>query len=183
MARVTVEDCLAKVPNRFALTILASRRARALLENRGVAQVQCDNKQAVVALREISAGNVRYIEDVDQVMVEYIEEQRNKLRASSTDNTFLEAAAFGGIEDDDDGDDVGGDVEELTADLESLGTKNADNNNDDDDDVDVNKAQVSDVDDDDDDDDETEALSELGDVDLDDDDDDDSDTSDDDDDD
>ncbi len=181
MARVTVEDCLAKVPNRFALTILASRRARALLENRGVPQVQCDNKQAVVALREISAGNVRYVESVDQVMVDYIEEQRNKLRASNTDNTFLEAAAFGGIDDDDDGDDVGGDVEELTADLESLGTKNADND-DDDDDVDVNKAEDSDVDPDDDDDDETEALSELGDVDLDDDDDDSDDDDDDDDD-
>jgi DNA-directed RNA polymerase omega subunit len=35
MARVTVEDCLEKIPNRFALTILAARRARALLENRG----------------------------------------------------------------------------------------------------------------------------------------------------
>lgn len=165
MARVTVEDCLAKVSNRFALTILASRRARALLENRGVAQVQCDNKQAVVALREISAGHVRYIEEVNQVMVDYIEEQRNKLRASSTDNTFLEAAAFGGIEDDDDGDDVGGDVEELTADLESLGTKNAET--DDDDDVDVNKAEASQVESDsDDDDDETAALSELGDAGL-----------------
>ena len=68
MARVTVEDCLEKIPNRFALTILAARRARALLESRGTPLVQCENKGAVIALREISAGSVRYNEEVEAVM-------------------------------------------------------------------------------------------------------------------
>lgn len=141
MARVTVEDCLAQIPNRFALTILASRRARALLENRGTALVECDNKQAVTALREISANKVRYIESVNGVVENFIEEQRSKLRSSNTDNTYLEAVAFGGIEGDEDGiDDVGGEVEELTADLEKLGTKNAEKTDDDDNAVDVNAA-------------------------------------------
>lgn len=151
MARVTVEDCLAQIPNRFALTILASRRARALLENRGTALVECDNKQAVTALREISANKVRYIESVNGVVENFIEEQRSKLRSSNTDNTYLEAVAFGGIEGDEDGDDIAGDVEELTADLEKLGTKNAEKTDDDDNAVDVNAAsEAVDTDDDDD---------------------------------
>src|SRR6478736_1397648 len=53
MARVTVEDCLDKVPNRFALVVLAAERARQL--SRGAsAGVDCDNKPAVTALLEIA---------------------------------------------------------------------------------------------------------------------------------
>ena len=122
MARVTVEDCLEKVPNRFALTILASRRARMLLEGRGKPMVDCDNKDAVTALREIGDGAVRYIESVDQVMHEFIDEQRQKLRASSSEGSYLDAAAFG-LMDAEEGEETGSDVEELTADLEQLAVK------------------------------------------------------------
>ena len=114
MARVTVEDCLARVPNRFALTILASRRARALLEGKGKALVKCENKSAVTALREISADKVRFIEDVDTVLVDFIAEQRTRLQASTGDG-YIDAAAFGM-----EGEDVTEDIEELTADLEKL---------------------------------------------------------------
>ena len=56
MARVTVEDCLDKVPNRFALVILAAERARQL--SRGATPgVDCDNKPAVTALREIAEAH------------------------------------------------------------------------------------------------------------------------------
>jgi DNA-directed RNA polymerase omega subunit len=120
MARVTVEDCLEKIPNRFALTILAARRARALLESRGTAMVQCENKGAVIALREISAGAVRYTEDVDTVMVDFIEEQRLKLKLTSSDNTFLEAAAFSVIEGEDTDEDADI-IPELSADFEKVG--------------------------------------------------------------
>jgi DNA-directed RNA polymerase subunit omega len=61
MARVTVEDCLDKVDNRFLLVMLASKRvkqlykgARPLIENRA------DNKNVVLALREIAAGKAAY---------------------------------------------------------------------------------------------------------------------------
>ncbi|MCA9637464.1 MAG: DNA-directed RNA polymerase subunit omega [Myxococcales bacterium] len=121
MARVTVEDCLARVPNRFALTILASRRARSLLEGKGRALVECENKSAVTALREIGDDHVRFVEDVDGVMVEFIEEQRSRLKASTGDGSYLDAAAFS-LEGDE-GEEVGADIEELTADLEKLGTK------------------------------------------------------------
>ena len=75
MARVTVEDCLEKVPNRFALVILAAERARQL--SRGAeALVQCSNKPAVTSLREIAAGNVAFRESITEVIREYVEERR-----------------------------------------------------------------------------------------------------------
>lgn len=125
MARITVEDCLDRIPNRFALTILAARRARTLLEDRGTPLIVCENKEAVTALREISAGKVRLTENLETVLLDFIEEQRQKLRSSSTDNTFLEVVSFGEIEEEgDEGEDLEDEVEELTADLEKLGTKN-----------------------------------------------------------
>ncbi len=57
MARVTIEDCIEKVPSRFALIHLASQRAKQLL--RGARPfVESDNKPIVLALREIAAGYV-----------------------------------------------------------------------------------------------------------------------------
>lgn len=75
MARVTVEDCLEKVPNRFALVILASERARQLSRGQP-ATVDCDNKPAVTALREIAGGQVHFREDVQNTVRDYIEERR-----------------------------------------------------------------------------------------------------------
>jgi DNA-directed RNA polymerase subunit omega len=59
MARVTVEDCLKKVPNRFALVMLAIRRTRQLLDG-ATPLVQAKNKMPIISLREIAAGRVRY---------------------------------------------------------------------------------------------------------------------------
>ena len=75
MARVTVEDCLEKVDNRFALTILAAERARQIARG-APALVECDNKAAVTALREIAAGMVRFTEDVRETVAEFIDERR-----------------------------------------------------------------------------------------------------------
>jgi DNA-directed RNA polymerase subunit omega len=56
MARVTVEDCLKNVKNRFELVIVAAKRARQLMRGKE-ARVEWDNDKAtVVALREIAAG-------------------------------------------------------------------------------------------------------------------------------
>ena len=58
MARVTVEDCLKKVPNQFELAVLGAKRAHQLI--RGARPlVESDNREIVVALREIAAGKVR----------------------------------------------------------------------------------------------------------------------------
>lgn len=75
MARVTVEDCLDRVPNRFALVLLAAERARQI--SRGAQPiVECDNKPAVTSLREIAGGYVRYREDVQETVHNYLRERR-----------------------------------------------------------------------------------------------------------
>lgn len=57
MARVTVEDCLKNVKNRFELVLVAAKRARQLMRGKD-AKVEWDNDKAtVVALREIAAGH------------------------------------------------------------------------------------------------------------------------------
>jgi DNA-directed RNA polymerase subunit omega len=61
MARVTVEDCLEKVPNRFHLVTVTVKRAKMLL--RGARPlVESDNKDIVTALREIAAGEIRLVQ-------------------------------------------------------------------------------------------------------------------------
>lgn len=58
MARITVDDCLKKIPNRFQLTLAATYRARQLAQG-GTPSVETNrDKPTVIALREISAGNV-----------------------------------------------------------------------------------------------------------------------------
>ena len=75
MARVTVEDCLKHESNRFALVILAAERARQL--SKGARPlVECDNKPAVTALREIAAGKVHFAEDVRAVVQEFLDEMK-----------------------------------------------------------------------------------------------------------
>jgi len=58
MARITVEDCLEKVPNRFELVLLASKRAKQLLKS-ARPLVKAENKEIVTSLREIAANQVR----------------------------------------------------------------------------------------------------------------------------
>ena len=58
MARISVEDCLKKVPNRFGLVLLATARTKQLLKG-SKPRVQADNKEVVLALREIAAGKVK----------------------------------------------------------------------------------------------------------------------------
>jgi DNA-directed RNA polymerase subunit omega len=58
MARITVEDCLAQVPNRFELVLLGARRAKQLLKG-SRPLVDSDNKEIVTALREIADSKVR----------------------------------------------------------------------------------------------------------------------------
>lgn len=58
MARVTVEDCLTRVNNRFKLVLLASTRARQLEKGAEEFVPREKDKSTVVALREIAAGHV-----------------------------------------------------------------------------------------------------------------------------
>jgi DNA-directed RNA polymerase subunit omega len=60
MARVTVEDCLDKVDNRFALVLLVSKRAKQLLKGSASTVPAKNNKYIVGALREVAAGHVYF---------------------------------------------------------------------------------------------------------------------------
>ncbi len=60
MARVTVEDCLEKVPNRFSLVLLVAKRAKQLLKGSDMTVAARGNKYIVGALREVAAGNVAF---------------------------------------------------------------------------------------------------------------------------
>jgi DNA-directed RNA polymerase subunit omega len=61
MARVTVEDCLENVANRFELVLVAAKRARQLMRGTTDPKVPWDNdKPTVVALREIAAGYTKF---------------------------------------------------------------------------------------------------------------------------
>lgn len=61
MARVTVEDCLENVENRFHLVLLAAKRARQLMRGSAEPKVAWENdKPTVVALREIAMGYTKF---------------------------------------------------------------------------------------------------------------------------
>jgi len=57
MARITVEDCMKQIPNRFELVLAATYRARMLSQGH-TTKIESKNKPCVTALREIAAGKV-----------------------------------------------------------------------------------------------------------------------------
>ena len=58
MARITVDDCLKRIPNRFQLTLTATYRARQLSQGASPLVEANRDKFTVIALREIAAGKV-----------------------------------------------------------------------------------------------------------------------------
>ena len=80
MARVTVEDCLDREENRFALVVLAAARTRQIMKG---ARVLIDahrhrNKPSVLALREIAAGKVKFSRPSRDAVEEYIVDQKRR---------------------------------------------------------------------------------------------------------
>ncbi len=85
MARITVEDCLNKVNNRFALIHMAAKRVRQLRKG-AEPLVPSKNRDVVVSLREIAAGNVfkaenlkqdKLIEDKEDILAEELEVEKD----------------------------------------------------------------------------------------------------------
>jgi DNA-directed RNA polymerase subunit omega len=123
MARITVEDCLEKVANRFELVMIASRRARQLQTGGKDPMVSEDNdKPTVVALREIAAGFVdvsilnEVIQEPTEELSDFVEQEAlRKARQEITieeamdaeligEDEDLEPKAAAADDDDDDGD-------------------------------------------------------------------------------
>jgi DNA-directed RNA polymerase subunit omega len=74
MARVTVEDCLEREENRFALVVLAAARTRQIMRGADPL-VKTKNKAAVTSLREIAAGRVHFHRSSHDVVNEWVRQQ------------------------------------------------------------------------------------------------------------
>lgn len=74
MARVTVEDCVDKVPNRFELVMLAAHRAREISSGSALTVARDNDKNPVVALREI-AEETQQTDDLRERMIESLQTQ------------------------------------------------------------------------------------------------------------
>lgn len=89
MARVTVEDCVIKVPNRFNLVLLAGQRAREISSG-GELTVERDNdKNPVVALREIAEGSI----DLDNVRQALISSLQKHVESEEPEDDAMELLA------------------------------------------------------------------------------------------
>jgi DNA-directed RNA polymerase subunit omega len=87
MARVTVEDCLANVENRFELVLLATKRARELSQGKDAKVKWEKDKPTVVALREIAEGLItmeRYTKRAEPAP-EVVEETAEETAAEETE--------------------------------------------------------------------------------------------------
>ena len=86
MARITVEDCLENVDNRFELVLLASRRARQILTGADPLVPEDNDKPTVIALREIAAGLISS-EGMDEM------ETKQAMAAISTEEELIKEIA------------------------------------------------------------------------------------------
>ena len=69
MARVTVEDALPHVDTRFALVLLASKRARQLMAGARALVEHSKNKPCVLSLREVATGRVKFDREVRETLM------------------------------------------------------------------------------------------------------------------
>ncbi len=97
MARVTIEDCLEKVNNRFLLVHLGAKRVMQLRKGAPLLVEAPKNKEVVLALREIAAGKINFDNivkiDQDEVVVEALEDSPEAAEADTpTEETEKEAA-------------------------------------------------------------------------------------------
>ena len=102
MARITVEDCLKRVPNRFVLVNIAAKRVRQIREGAEYLINSPKNEDIVVALREIAAGKIVIKESLPKGEVKAIEAKA------------LEAAEKTGAVEDVEADDASAESEEDT---------------------------------------------------------------------
>lgn len=94
MARVTVEDCLVKIPNRFELVLMAARRARQIEQGAEPLVPMGKEKPVVIALREIGEGKI------DQARIDEIQEHMVVLRSQISEAEIRAELAQFADEDD-----------------------------------------------------------------------------------
>ena len=95
MARVTTEDCVTEIPNRFELIMTASQRARKIGAGSPITLPRDNDKNTVVALREIAEKTI----DIPEVQEDLIQSYQ---RVHESDNDDIDLAELIGNEMDDD---------------------------------------------------------------------------------
>lgn len=92
MARVTVEDCIKKVPNRFDLVLLAAHRARMIREGSPLTIERDNDKDPVVSLREVAESSVD-LKVVKEALISNLQEVRpGEENEREADRLALESA-------------------------------------------------------------------------------------------
>lgn len=88
MARITVEDCLEVVDNRFELVLMATKRARQLANGADPLVESTNDKPTVLALREIAGGKIsqKLIDEVDRQAREKAEREALEWAAAEVDD-------------------------------------------------------------------------------------------------
>jgi DNA-directed RNA polymerase subunit omega len=95
MARVTVEDCIDKVDNRFDLVLLASHRARMVSSGAQITVPRDNDKNPVVALREIAESTVR----PDDLREDFIHSLQKHVEVDEPEAEVVPALATSGTSD------------------------------------------------------------------------------------
>ncbi|MFY0680822.1 MAG: DNA-directed RNA polymerase subunit omega [Thalassovita sp.] len=94
MARVTVEDCVDKVPNRFELVMLASHRAREIASGASMTVDRDNDKNPVVALREIAEET----QSADELRERLIENNQTQIEVDEPEEDSMALLMGGGGE-------------------------------------------------------------------------------------
>ena len=94
MARVTVEDCVIKIPNRFELVLLAAQRAREITSGAPLTLDRDDDKNPVVALREIADETIGLLQLKD-ALVRGMQKHVEIDEPEETHELEVDAATFG----------------------------------------------------------------------------------------
>ena len=89
MARVTVEDCVVKIPNRFNLVLLAAQRAREISSGAELTLERDNDKNPVVALREIAESSI----DLDNVRQALISSLQKHVETEEPEDDAMELLA------------------------------------------------------------------------------------------
>jgi DNA-directed RNA polymerase subunit omega len=93
MARITVEDCLENVDNRFELVLLAAKRARQLMRGSVDPIIPWENDKAtVVALREIAAGHTDFSDAHEADLITIVQQHTEISTTISTTDESTDAS-------------------------------------------------------------------------------------------
>jgi DNA-directed RNA polymerase subunit omega len=86
MARITVEDCILRVPSRFELVMLAAQRARDISAGSSLTLDRDNDKNPIVALREVADGSI----DLDHLRYELVHGLRRHVELDQEEPTDLQ---------------------------------------------------------------------------------------------